>query len=310
MGLSGLLSEVFGTKVTSGSLSDFKVADLVRLIEFQKKTGVLHIGDHNDKVDIHFTAGRLTDVIWLTRPDEKKLASLLVRKKQLTREQVQDAVERQKQTGQKLGHVLVGLGMSREDELSGLIRMHLIEGLRHALQLTSGGYAFEKLPEATFKQGALNSESLSDIYNQAIVGQEEHLFLQEKIDASIVAAGTEDLFFLSSGRQPPKPAELLGSERMAFLLSYLKQRFDILVIDSPPIMLAGDALLLTPHVDGAVFVVKAGQANRDFIKKGVEQLRAAKANLLGVILNQVDIRNRSYYRGYYKYRSNYYQTDE
>jgi len=89
---------------------------------------------------------------------------------------------------------------------------------------------------------------------------------------------------------------------MSFLLSYLTRRFDILVIDSPPILLASDALLIAPLTDGVVLIVKAGQMKRELVKKSVNQLQTARANLIGVVLNQVDKED-----SYYKYYSDYYK---
>ncbi|GAH48856.1 unnamed protein product, partial [marine sediment metagenome] len=65
-------------------------------------------------------------------------------------------------------------------------------------------------------------------------------------------------------------------------------------------------LLLAPHVDGVVLMVKAGKINREMVEKAIEQLRMAKANLLGVVLSQVDVKREGYYKYYHKYSSTYY----
>ena len=122
----------------------------------------------------------------------------------------------------------------------------------------------------------------------------------------IVNTGVKNLFLLPGGKLPPNPSELLASERMSFLLSNLKKKFDVLIIDSPPILPASDALLLSPNMDGAALMVKAGNMNREMVRKAVEQLRMAKVNLLGFILSQVDIKREGYYKHYHKYYSTYY----
>ena len=93
---------------------------------------------------------------------------------------------------------------------------------------------------------------------------------------------------------------------MSFLLSFFKRRFDVLIIDSSSILPASDALILAPQTDGVVLIIKAGMTNRELIKKTVEKLRMAKANLIGVVLNQVDFKRE----GYYKYDSTYYREKE
>ena len=93
---------------------------------------------------------------------------------------------------------------------------------------------------------------------------------------------------------------------MLFLLSNLKKRFDLLIIDSPPVIPASDALLIAPQADGVLLLVKPGQVNRNMISNVVEQMRSAQANIVGVILNQVDMQKEGYYKYYNKYYTKYY----
>ena len=301
-GLSGLLSDTLSIDIRSGSLAEFGVSDLYRLISFQKKTGLLELAEGNEKINLNFLNGELADVQWLTRPGEKRLATRLVKDKVLTREQIKQAMSRVENTGQRLGFMLINMGLVKEEDLAGFISHHMLEGLRIALQFKSGTFSFEDLHESFFEQGSFNPFNLSKLYRQAVIGQEKLPYLQKEINASIVKTQVENLFLLPSGTRPPNPAELLEPERISFLLSYLNRRFDILVIDSPPILLASDALLIAPQTDGVVLIVKAGQMKRELVKKSAEQLHNARANLIGVVLNQVDSED-----SYYQYYSDYYK---
>jgi Mrp family chromosome partitioning ATPase len=93
---------------------------------------------------------------------------------------------------------------------------------------------------------------------------------------------------------------------MAFLLGHLQKMFDVIIIDSPPILPASDALLISPHADGVILVVKEGLLNREVVQKAVEQLNLAQANILGVVLNDVDVKKQGYSSYYHKYYSEYY----
>jgi len=305
-GLTGLLANTFSTVVQSGSLEEFGVSDLFWLLSFQKMTGILKFVEGKEKINIYFLNGDPMDVQWLTRPIERKLASLLTKNKLLTREDAKEALSRVENTGQKLGYMLITMGLLKEEDLTGPIILHMLEGLRMALQFKTGSFSFEKLSESYFEQSAFNPADLPQLYKQAVLGQEEFLYLQKKISASIIKTPVENLFILPSGAFHPKPAELLASKRLSFLLSYLGRQFDTLIIDSPPILLASDALLLAPKADGVLLIVKAGMMNREAIKKSVVQLRRAKANLIGVALNQVDFKRADYY----KYYENYYKEEE
>ena len=302
VGLTGLLSDIFSTDVRSGSLVKFGISDLFLLLSFQQKTGILRLTEGKEEIHVYFVKGELTNLSWRTRPKEQRLVALLMKNKLLTTAQAKQVIARKKDTGQKMGFILINMGFVKEDDLAGFITLHMIEGLRAALQLKSGKFSFEDLPESYFGGPSFDPADLPKLYKQVIIGEEELSYLRKKINAAITKTDVKNLFILPSGPRPPNPAELLDSNRMSFLLSYLNRRFDRIILDSPPILPASDALLLAPQTDGVVLMVKAGYVNRNMIQKALEQLRMAKANVIGAVLNQVDVRRY----GYYKYYSEYY----
>ncbi len=301
-GLTNLLIDPFNIDIESGSLQEFGFSDLFWLHLFQKKTGVLHLSGGDEKIDIFFLKGNLWDVNLVTRPRDKMLAKLLVESNFVTNEQVQQVLEYQINTKQKLGFILINMGYVKEENLTGFITLHMMEGLRKALQMKSGKFSFESLNEYFFQRPSFNPVNLPELYHQAVVGEEELPYLEKEIFSFIEDTGVENLFLLPSGDLPPEPTALLESGQMSFLLSFLKKRFDFLIIDSPPIIPASDALILAPFTDGVLLVSRSRKGNRELAKKAVEQLRMAQAKLLGVVLNQLDLKKE----GYYKYYSKYY----
>ena len=112
----------------------------------------------------------------------------------------------------------------------------------------------------------------------------------------------ENLHVLTSGPIPPNPSELLGTKRMETLLESFRDQYDTVIIDAPPVGVVTDAAILATKVDGLIFVTAAGQTDVDTIKRSKELLENVKANILGVVLNKVDVQSRDYYKyGYYKY---------
>ncbi len=305
-GLTGLLSDVFGTDVRSGSLSSYGVSDLFWLLSFQKRTGFLHLTEGEEEIDLYFLKGRLMDIDWLTRPEEERLLPLLKKSKLLTAKQAKDAAVEKENTGQTLRFVLVNMGLVKEEELTGFINLNMIECLRAALKLKSGKFVFKSLPESYFDRPSFDPSDLARLYRQAVVGEEELPYLQRKIGSAIVRSETKNLSILPTGPQPPNPTELLDSDRMPFLLSYLTRRFDRVIVDTPPILPASDALVIAPEMDGVLLMVKAGHVNRASVEKAVEQLRMAEANLIGVVLNQVNAKKDAYYKYHPKYYAKYY----
>jgi non-specific protein-tyrosine kinase len=113
----------------------------------------------------------------------------------------------------------------------------------------------------------------------------------------------KDLSILTTGSLPPNPSELLSSEKMSEILHQLSNQFTTIILDTPPALVVTDAIVLAPRVDGVIVVVKPTVTKRAELRQVIEQLRQVKANLLGVVINDVKI-GRS---GYYYYRS--YYTD-
>ena len=115
------------------------------------------------------------------------------------------------------------------------------------------------------------------------------------------------LYFIPSGPIPPNPSELLGSNKMKELLKELKNEFDIILIDSPPIVVVTDALVLANEVDGVIMVLNFGEVTRETAKQAKQLLEKVNANMLGVVLNKIDMEKEGHY---YPYNYYYYYGDD
>lgn len=308
-GLTGLLSDVFSTNVRNGTLGQFGISDLFRLLSLQKKTGLLQVSGAQEEVELFFLRGDLVDLNWRTRPEKNRLATVLVKSGLITKEQARQAIMRQKDTGQKLGSLLINVGLLKKEDVTGALTLHMMEGLRQVLQFKDGEFCFEERPSSSYHQASFDPVDFRRLYAQVIL-TEEFPYLQTQIDSAVLETKVGNLFLLPCGAVPPNPSELLGSERMSFLVSYLSKRFDVLVIDSPPVLPACDAATLAPQADGVVLMIKAGSVNRGLVLKAVEQLQLARANLIGVVLSQVDTKRDGYYKYYYKHYEKYYDGQE
>jgi capsular exopolysaccharide synthesis family protein len=121
------------------------------------------------------------------------------------------------------------------------------------------------------------------------------------LEDCIAPSQTEGLFLLPSGPIPPNPSELLASKRFAELIQDCQEQFDLILIDSPPVLSVSDALVLTRTADGVVFVLDAQGTNRKLAQKAVGALQQINARILGVVLNRVkhEPGNSYYYYQYY-----------
>jgi len=117
-------------------------------------------------------------------------------------------------------------------------------------------------------------------------------------------SSVNNLWLLSAGHIPPNPAELLGSKKFEILLDELKGRYDWIIIDAPPVMPVTDAAVLAHMAGGVLFVVGAEMTPRRAAMAAIEQLKSARAKLVGAVLNRVNVERHAYYYAPY-YRKEY-----
>jgi polysaccharide biosynthesis transport protein len=115
---------------------------------------------------------------------------------------------------------------------------------------------------------------------------------------------------IPSGPHPENPAELLGSQGMADLLDSI-QGYDVLVIDSSPIGAVADPVIVSRMVDGVVMVIHANNTNRDLVVQTKARLAEMETNILGAVVNKLDVRKDGYgYYYYYDYDTHYYDEEK
>lgn len=131
------------------------------------------------------------------------------------------------------------------------------------------------------------------------------------VDQAAQGVGVDSLRVISSGPLPPNPAEMLDSARARQVMEELKRHADLIIYDTPPCAVLSDPVVLSTLVDGVLLVIESGETNRNAAAQAVYHLAAAKANLLGAILNKVDLRREGYHSYYYhqQYYGGYY-TEE
>ena len=115
--------------------------------------------------------------------------------------------------------------------------------------------------------------------------------------------GYDNLNIITSGKIPPNPAELLASANMKAFIAMVKEEYDVVLIDLPPICEVSDAGIISDLVTGYTFVVRSGYSDRRMICHAVESMEGFGANLSGFVLNDIDIKSGDYYKN--KYYSSY-----
>ena len=122
-------------------------------------------------------------------------------------------------------------------------------------------------------------------------------------DLPIQLTQVENLELLPSGDTPPSPSELLCSNRMEKVFFALRDQYDFVLFDSPPVFLTSDPIILAQRVDGVIVVARSGETRRDVFKEAVERLLRVDAKILGILFNDMYKEGKKYY--YDKYRHYY-----
>jgi protein-tyrosine kinase len=124
------------------------------------------------------------------------------------------------------------------------------------------------------------------------------------LEAAISKTAVPNLSIIPSGPLPPNPAELLASRRMRELLETVSERYDITLVDTPPVLAVTDACILASFTDGVIFIAGSGKIPKTAMRRARDQIVAAQGRILGVVVNQFEARSgdgysRSYYHRYY-----------
>lgn len=122
----------------------------------------------------------------------------------------------------------------------------------------------------------------------------------------------ENLDLITAGDIPPNPAEMVASERMRVFLEEARNRYDVVLLDSPPVVAVTDAAILTTRADATIVVVSSGMTGRAELKRALGLIQSVGSNVLGVILNGLDIKKMygSYYYYFHYYQYYYYYGSE
>ena len=133
----------------------------------------------------------------------------------------------------------------------------------------------------------------------------EHDEISQMAPALITASGLEGLDVLSSGAPPSDPSSLLASDRLSQLVAWADGQYDLLLIDTPPILAASDAAIIGRLTDGIVLVVQPAKNHRRMVYRAVDQIRSVGLTFVGIVANRISSADDDYYGYGYGYGHGY-----
>lgn len=132
----------------------------------------------------------------------------------------------------------------------------------------------------------------------------------DKLETCVYKIAGTNLDVLTAGSIPPNPLELLLSDKFKEVLAGLSEQYDTIIIDSPPVQLVSDAVVLGSMATGVVFVLKADATPFQLARRGIRALQRGGASMYGVVLNQTNFKNEEYYGGNGKYNYHAYYGED
>lgn len=151
--------------------------------------------------------------------------------------------------------------------------------------------------------GRFNTRGFSD-FLQGVLGIEDDIEIQADIlMKSITTTEVKNLFLVPSGIVPPNPAELLDTEGLNTFLQIVKQNFDVIIFDAPPVSIVADSLVLCKKVDNVVLVTAAEVTKKDMIIEAKKTIQQVGGKISGVVVNKMPSEKRKEYTKYYAHYS-------
>jgi hypothetical protein len=307
-GLGDLLTEIVQFDLLKQDPKKFGVGDWLELLHLQTRSGQLRISEATASFVLTLHKGAVVSVLEENAPADRRLGGLLVGRGHLTPEQLDEALNVQQELRRPLGDVVVRLGYVAPEDLQAALRAQFTERLRRILTMripscvfseSNDGYFTSTLGrQFEFKDGS----GIDTLVVQQIAGYLKRPFLAGQVMSYLRDTHLDNLKILTSGTAPYDLIDSTSVAPFLYVLDHLARAFDVVLIDSPPVAVASPAETIAPEVDGVIMVVKADGLDVQVIQRAKELLEKGGANLLGAVLNQVDLRQADpalhYYHAY------------
>jgi succinoglycan biosynthesis transport protein ExoP len=219
------------------------------------------------------------------------------------------------QYAEAIRNVHVSLALSNVDNPPRLI---LVTSAMSGEGKSTTAYAIARAAASAGKKAILVDCDMRNPTAHALVDLDQRpglvdiLSAKSSLEETIRSGHVANLSILPAGDHPPNPSDLLLSERMKWLTGQLKEKYDLIVLDSPPVMAVSDPRVLAPQADAVLFLVRWAKTKRENVVHAIKQLAEDGARIAGVVVTQVNVKKHAEYEygdsGYYRSGGKYYYT--
>ncbi|TMQ73722.1 MAG: hypothetical protein E6K81_03220 [Candidatus Eisenbacteria bacterium] len=305
-GLGELIEETYLADLAHLQGLSVGVGDWMEVLRGQQRTGDLALREGDVVCVARFVKGSLACLMVGGSQDGDRLGDRLVRAGRIDREQRDAALRLQETTGRMLGDLLHALGWVAAEHIAGVVREQAADRVRVLVALAQPECRFQELAEAHLPaSGGRTPCEPIDAGIDALLDGRIGRFLRDPLLSNQVASclsdtATRNLKVLPQGSRPCDFMHAPFLSSFPLLMARLARSHDIVLVDAPPVSLTTPTVALAARVDGVVMVVKAVRSRRPAVRRAVEELRRGGANVLGAVLNQVDVAGDAMLTPYYR----------
>ncbi len=307
-GLGELVNDLYYLDIEHETPSQFGVGDWVEILQAQGRSGRLSVVDGDEQFELVFHKGRIVSIQMPHRETTLRLGDLLVQSGKITESQKAGALALQQASQRALGEILQRMGYVGSADLEEALASQFRESLRRLVTLRTPECTFTETadPYLPATSGRPSEPPLNGAAEEFGIGRlADYLkrpFLASQIPSYLMDTPFGNLKVLTSGASPFNLMDARYEYPFRQLVQRLRRAFDVVLMDSPPVALTSPAETIAGAVDGVILVVKADGFDIQIIQQAKAQLDRQGANILGVVLNQVDTRHTDplfYYQGAY-----------
>ena len=295
-GMSNAMEKIRSWQIQDGSLCNCSLDDLFSLIALKKFSGELTISNELQKITTIFENGNLFHIDNVDTPFANRLGTMLLRGGFINETQLKDAMERNQRTKLPLGYILINAGYINQGQLKGPIKLQIEEHLQKLFSWKEGTYSFKPGSIETYEdKRVFFQEDFTPVINRlGRLGGSR--LLEREILSNVTTLNGSNISLLRFGTGEIFPEGRTYFQLFEKFLNLLKQRYDVVLVDTPPLLNAtGSVTPLLPLADGVILVAKSGHVTVDEVDQATAIIKETKTKLLGTIMNYTET-GAYYYR--------------
>jgi Mrp family chromosome partitioning ATPase len=286
-GLLNAMEGVLSQNIMQGSLKNYSVDDLFSIIALKKLSGQLVVTNDASGMTALFQNGHLFQIQSKDIPFANRLGTMLIRGGFITEDQLKDALERNQRTGFPLGYILINAGYVNQEQLKGPLKLQMEEHLQKLFSWKHGTFTFEPGSVEIYEDRKVHfGEDYTPIARR-LGNTAGSRFLKREVFSRVQHVNGLNISLLPAGTGRINPDSPLYFALLSKFLYYLKQQYDVVLVDAPPLLEAmNTAMPLLNFADGVIFVIKSGHVTIESINRVTTCMTENKTRILGAVLNQ------------------------